>query len=162
MRDTSGYWKIISVVCKFSINHEQDVFWWWWDCNVLHRKKSLCPRKWKSERRRKLLYPLQCHKYCHSKKALGAGKWRSRSSRLRGLQIDFQLRRPELQESERTDFPRLRPLLDSALKGQSELTRVLPHCCRGHGCCCKLQSYHSKGPRKKAGQRGLNRNLSWS
>lgn len=48
-----------------------------------------------------------------ARKALRAGKWRSRSSRLRGLQIDFQLRRPELQESERTDFPRLRPLLDS-------------------------------------------------
>lgn len=97
-----------------------------------------------------------------ARKALRAGKWRGRSSRLRGLQIDFQLRRPELQESERTDFPRLRPLLDSALKGQSELTRVLPHRCRGHGCCCKLQSYYSKGPRKKAGQGGLNRNLSWS
>lgn len=97
-----------------------------------------------------------------ARKALRAGKWSGRSSRLRGLQIDFQLRRPELQESERTDFPRLRPLLDSALKGQSELTRVLPHRCRGHGCCCKLQSYYSKGPRKKAGQGGLNRNLSWS
>lgn len=44
MRDTSGYWKTISVVCKFSINHEQDgVFWWRWDCNVLHRKKLSAP-----------------------------------------------------------------------------------------------------------------------
>lgn len=35
---------------------------------MLRRKKALCPIKQKSERRLKLLYPLQCHKYCHSKK----------------------------------------------------------------------------------------------
>lgn len=32
---------------------------------MLRRKKALCAIKWKSARRLKLLYPLQCHKYCH-------------------------------------------------------------------------------------------------
>lgn len=51
-------------------------FQWRWDCNVLRRKKALCPPKRESERRLKLLYPLQCHKYCHSKKGpWGAEGW---------------------------------------------------------------------------------------
>lgn len=92
MRDTSGYWKTISVVCKFSINHEQDgVFWWRWDCSVLHRKKALCPRKRQSDKRLKLLYPPSVPRILsQQERHLGQG---GGSSRLRGLQVEFQLRR---------------------------------------------------------------------
>lgn len=51
---------------------------------MLHRKKALCPRKWKSERRRKLLYPLQCHKYCHSKKGPQGRKVEKQEFSLKG------------------------------------------------------------------------------
>lgn len=92
MRDTSGYWKTISVVCKFSLNHEQDgVFWWRWDCSVLHRKKALCLRKQKSDKRFKLLYPPSVPQILsQQERPLGQG---GGSSRLRGLQVEFQLRR---------------------------------------------------------------------
>lgn len=41
MVDTSGYWKRISVVCKFSINHEQNDFFGWRETAMCYVEKKL-------------------------------------------------------------------------------------------------------------------------